>query len=167
MGWDWRAGERETLRAPCWSETTPRTRRPSRAYGTPWHLIPQLRETRAVLLHRNQPERRRGDLTRQQWLPRTKRDRANLDDQLVEQSGVVELSHQPATTDQPEILPLRGGAHVRMDGTHIALHKPNVCPCKARQLATGEDPCRLVVWPRPRRGRAKLDDVAYDPCIGR
>ena len=74
---------------------------------TPWHLIPQLRETRAVLLDRNQPERRRSDLPRQQWLPRTKRDRANVDDHLVEQSGVVELSHQPATTDQPEILPLR------------------------------------------------------------
>jgi hypothetical protein len=31
MGWDWRAGERETLRAHLWSETTPRPRRPSRA----------------------------------------------------------------------------------------------------------------------------------------
>ena len=31
MGWDWRAGERETLRAHWWSATTPRPRRPSRA----------------------------------------------------------------------------------------------------------------------------------------
>ena len=160
----WGAGDASGSLVVCDHAKAPQTRQ---GLGTPWHLIPQLRETRAVLLHRHQPERRRGDLPRQQGLPSPKRDRANLDNQLVEQSGVVKLSHQLATPDQPEILPLCGGTHVRMDGTHIALHKPNVCAGKTRQLAPGEDPGWLVVGLRPRCGRPWLDDVAQQPCIGR
>ena len=60
MGWYWWPGERETLRAPCWSETTLWTRRPSRAYARPGTSY--LSSARPVLYCWTETSRRDGEV---------------------------------------------------------------------------------------------------------
>src|SRR5690606_38679442 len=91
--------------------------------------------------------RRTQDLAREQWLAGAKGRRTDLDDQLVEQPGIVELPGEISPANDPDVLAIRHPAHLAVDGDDVALHKPDVRIWNSWQVAPGEYPGGLRVRP--------------------
>jgi len=93
--------------------------------GVTWRIsagcnfVAQLSESGPDALRRDQTKRREGDLARQKGFAGAKRDRANLNYQLIKQPCVVELTDQFSAANEPMFLPL-ADSHLFMDWTYIA-----------------------------------------------
>src|SRR5690606_38554917 len=153
------------IRAP-WRNTAiglSRRRRPLLAR----HLVAQLDEPGPDLPHRGEAKRREVDPARQQRPARPKGHGADLDDQFVEQPGIVKLADQLATADQPDVLAARRRRHLLVDRPHVAPYEADVRAGDAGQYPVREHPRRLSVRPRRAGSVAGFHDMAEHPFVGR
>ena len=67
---------------------------------------------------------------------------AHLNDQLVQSIGVIELAHQLAATNQPDVLSVRSIAHFSMDRPNIARDEVEIGALDRRKHARREHPGR-------------------------
>src|SRR4051794_25226496 len=112
------------------------------------HFIAQLRHASTHLLNGYQTQVRTQDSSREQGLALAKSRRANLDDEFIQQTGIVELAGKVATSDDPDVLATGRRLHFRVRRLHVAVDEPNVCATDCWKTATGKYPCRLAVRPR-------------------
>jgi hypothetical protein len=71
----------------------------------------------------------------------------NLD--LVEQPGIVELTHEVAAAHDPDVAPARGRHQFVVHRPDRAGDEPDVHARDRRQVPVGEDPARAVVVELP------------------
>ena len=90
------------------------------------YFIAQFREARADLPNRHQTKRRVRDEPREQRLALPEGDRTDLDDELVRQAGVEELTGKVSTAYDPDVLRARRSAHFSVHGPHITLDEARV-----------------------------------------
>src|SRR5690606_19706559 len=122
------ADELEDLKSAATRQAGIRGRR-TRAGGLSCHaryFVAKVRDAGAELLERKQSEGRGRDRPRQQRFPRAQRDGADLDDQLVEESGVMELPDEFSASHQPDVLPASSRLHLFVHRADVALHKADI-----------------------------------------
>lgn len=79
-----------------------------------------------VLFHAHEAQRPIHDPARQEGHTATQGHRGDGDDDFVEQTRVVELSHQIAATAEPHVATARGFHHFRVHSGDISLNEAQV-----------------------------------------
>jgi hypothetical protein len=110
--------------------------------------IAQLHEARANLLNGHQAQWWLREAAWKEGSPRSERDGADLDDDLVEQIGIVELPCEITTADNPEVLVAGRLAHSGIHRLYVPLNEGDGGSGDRRELPVGEDPRGLGVGPR-------------------
>src|SRR5687768_5155946 len=104
------------------------------------HLVMQLREACPDRPYRHELERRARDGPREEWLPRTESNAADLNEYLVEKSVVVELAYEISATDKPDILSCGSFGHRGMNRPHVPADEANVRARNTGKLSSAEYP---------------------------
>lgn len=90
------------------------------------NFVNELRERIADAPCRYKPQRRLGDHARQEGGAGAQGDGGDGDDQFIEQAVIVELADQFSAADEPDILPTRGGNHLRVHRADIPANEADV-----------------------------------------
>jgi len=99
--------------------------------------------------------------------PGPERYRRDVDDHLVEESGVRELAGEVTASDDPDVPLAYCFAHGLVDCGHVRRRELDPCAGDDRRLAVREDPARNVVRPLPLDGILARELVVEDPLVGR
>jgi hypothetical protein len=100
------------------------------------YLVSQIRKTRSNLLGGHQSEGRVCYTTRKELLAPTKRHRPDLNDDLVQQSGIIELACQIPAAADPDIFRTCGRTHLGVNGPDIPPRNTNVVAFKQGYRST-------------------------------
>src|SRR5262245_20088949 len=112
-----------------------------------WYLVSEFREAHPDLPRRDKSHGGEGDLAGEEGFAGAERDGADLDDDVVEQPRVVELPHQVAAADGPDVLAPGGFDHCLMNRTDVSFNETDIGAGNGGQRPAGEDPSRLRVGP--------------------
>ncbi len=74
----------------------------------------------------DEAEGRVGEAARKEGLAPAEGHGADLDDDLVEESSVIELAGEVTASDDPDVFGASGGLHGGVDGTDVALNDADV-----------------------------------------
>lgn len=99
-------------------------------------LVAQLNHPRTHLANRHQSQDRTQHSAREQGFALAKGSRTDLDDQFVQQAGIVKLTREVSASDNPDVPAAGGFPHLRVDVANISTSEPDVRAIDCWKFAT-------------------------------